>query len=189
VDSSVMQAHVADVVPSTKGLADAIAVLALSSDDKLGIRCSRDMKSSKVFNYYLDCLKGEQRSPSSLRWYLHRLATVQEYEDWERNMELGFARCRTYKKKFNSSYAFYLAIRRVDEALERDWQDAVERGEFAEIWEDYKIFLRSGFVLPYVEESVQPSKVVHTMKEVDKCIVPIQEIVPLPTITKVKVKS
>ncbi|KAK1665411.1 hypothetical protein QYE76_053570 [Lolium multiflorum] len=153
------------------------------------MKCTLPKKSSKVFNDYLDCLKGEQRPPSSLRWYLHRLATVQEYEDWERNMELGFARCRTYKRKFNSSYAFYLAIRRVDESLERCWQDAVDKGEFAETWEDYKTFLRSGFVVPYMKESAQPSRVVHAMKKVDKCIVPIQEIVPLPTVTKIEVKS
>ncbi|KAK1641709.1 hypothetical protein QYE76_059514 [Lolium multiflorum] len=55
--------------------------------------------------------------------------------------------------------------------------------------EDYKTFLRDGFVLPYIEESEEPSRVVHAIEEVGKCIVPIQEVVPLPTVTKGEVIS
>ena len=40
-----------------------------------------------------------------------------------------------------------------------------------------------------MEESEQPSGVVHAIEEVGKCIVPIQEVVPLPTVTEGEVIS
>ncbi|KAK1613834.1 hypothetical protein QYE76_019351 [Lolium multiflorum] len=167
--------------------ADAVAVF--SADDVLGIRCSRQKISSVILNDYLDIRKGVQRHTSELQWYLHHYASVEEYEHWEKNMELGFNRCRTYNKKFSGYDAYVLAHRRVDEELDNCWCDAVDRGDFACTWEDFKTFLRDGFVSPYMEESEQPSGVVHAIKEVGKCIVPIQEVVPLPTVTKGKVIS
>ena len=126
-----------------------------------GIRCLRGTKAGYVFNDYLDIRKGVQRHLSKLKWYLHHDATVEEYEHWERNMELGFTRCRRYGGKFTGYDAYILAHRRVDEELYAYWWDAVDRGEFACTWEDYKTFLCNGFVLPYMEESEQPSGVVH----------------------------
>ncbi|KAK1678101.1 hypothetical protein QYE76_038949 [Lolium multiflorum] len=111
-----------------------------------------------------------------------------EYEDWEKYMELGFQRCRRYKGKFTGYDACLLAHRRVDAELDIYWYDAVDRGEYAYTWTDFKKFLRGGFGLP-LKDHEQSSRVVHAMKDVDKCIVPIQEIVPLPTVTKVEVKS
>jgi hypothetical protein len=110
--------------------------------DVLGVRDSRGKKSCAVFNDYLDIMNGVERQASELSWYLHRLATVEKYQDWERNMRLGFNRCRKYNGKFSGYDAYVLPHRRVDEELDRWWCDAVERGEFACIWEDFKTFLR-----------------------------------------------
>ncbi|KAK1605601.1 hypothetical protein QYE76_029274 [Lolium multiflorum] len=76
----------------------------------------------------------------------------------------------------------------------------VDRGEYAYTWADFKKFLRGGFGLPYMEKHKQSSGVGHALKEVnkclaevmqavDKCIVPIKKVVPLPTVTEDKVIS
>ena len=93
------------------------------------------MKSSAVFNDYLDIMNGVERPAYKLSWYLHSLATVEENQDWERNMRLGFNRCRKYNAKFGGYYAYLLAQRRVDDELNNWWCDAVERGEFAYTWD------------------------------------------------------
>ncbi|KAM0905294.1 hypothetical protein ACQ4PT_017474 [Festuca glaucescens] len=175
----------------TPAVLSAVAVADMDSfpGDVFGIRCSRGKKSSYVFNDYLDIRLGIQRHASKLHWYLHHLATVEEYEDWEKNMELGFNRCHIYKGKFSGYDAYVLAHRRVDEELDDYWCDAVERGEFACTWEDFKTFLRDGFVLPYMEASEQPFGVVHAIEEVGKCVVPIQEVGLLQTVTKGEVIS
>jgi hypothetical protein len=49
--------------------------------DVLGMRCSRGKKSSAVFSDYIDIMNGVERHASKLSWYLHRLATVEEYQD------------------------------------------------------------------------------------------------------------
>ncbi|KAK1681177.1 hypothetical protein QYE76_042025 [Lolium multiflorum] len=175
-------------VSSPAVLADATAVVASWSDDVSGVRCLRGTKSGYVFNDYLDIRKGVPRPVSELKWYLRHDATIEQYEDWEKYMELGFQRCRRYKGRFTGYDTYVLAHRRVDEELDIYWCSAVDRGEYAYTWEDFKKFLRGGFGLP-LEDHEQSSRVVHAMKEVDKCIVPIQEIVPLPTVTKVEVKS
>jgi hypothetical protein len=63
--------------------------------------------------------------------------------------------------------------------------------------EDFKKFLRDGFVLPYMEELEQPPKFVHGLEDVGKGIAPIPKVatavtpyekliaVPLPTVSKV----
>ncbi|KAK1698068.1 hypothetical protein QYE76_014765 [Lolium multiflorum] len=157
--------------------------------DVFGIRCSRGKKSSAIFNDYLDIRLRIQRPASELHWYLHRLATVEEYQDWKRNMELGFNRCRIYNGKFSAYDAFVLAHRRVDAELDHWCCDAVERGDFACTWEEFKTFLRDDFVLPYMEISEKPPKVVHAIEEVGKSIVPIQEVGPAQTVTEGKVIS
>jgi hypothetical protein len=157
--------------------------------DVLGMRCSLRKIPNVVFNDYIDIRKGVERHASKLHWYLHHYAAVEEYEDWEKHMELGFNRCRRYNGKFSGYDARVLAHRRVDEELDHWWCDAVERGEFSCTWEDFKTFLRDGFVLPYMEISEQPPRVVHAIKEVGKSIVPIQEVGPLQTVTKGKVIS
>ena len=86
--------------------------------DVLGVRCSRGKKSSAVFNDYLDILNGVERQASELRWYLQSLATVEEYQNWERNMRLGFTRCRKYNGEFSGYDAYILAHQRVDEELD-----------------------------------------------------------------------
>ena len=77
------------------------------------------------------------------------------------------------------------------------WCDAIERGEFACTWEDFKTFLRDGFILSYMEASEHPPKVVNGIEDVGKSIAPIPKVVtavmthekltvvPLPTVHKV----
>jgi hypothetical protein len=120
------------------------------SGDVFGKRCYLDKKSSDVFNDYLDIMKGVPLSKPS--WCLHQLATIAEYHDWERHMELGFRRCRTYNDKFRSYDGYGLAYRRVDTEVTRWWCKVVGRNEFDCTWEDFKKFLRDGFVLPYMEK-------------------------------------
>jgi hypothetical protein len=145
--------------------------------------------TSVIFNDYLDIRKGVQRQASQLQCYLHHYATIEEYEHWERNMILGFNRCRRYNGKFSGYDAYVLAHQRVDEELDNCWCDVVDSREFAYTWEDFKTFLRDGFMLPYMEASEQPSGVVHAMEDVGKSIVSIQEVGPVQTITKDKVIS
>jgi hypothetical protein len=85
----------------------------------------------------------------------------------------------------------------VDTEVTRWWCKAVGRNEFDCIWEDFKKFLRDGFVLPYMEEIEQPPKFVHGLEDVGKSIAPISKVatavtpyeklivVPLPTVSKV----
>jgi hypothetical protein len=85
----------------------------------------------------------------------------------------------------------------VDTEVTRWWCKAVGRNEFDCTWEDFKKFLRDGFVLPYMEEIEQPPKFVHGLEDVGKSIAPIPKVattvtsyeklivVPLPTVSKV----
>jgi hypothetical protein len=123
------------------------------SGDVFGKRCYLGKKSSDVFNDYLDMKKGVPLSKPS--WCLHILATIAEYHDWERHMERGFRRCRTYNDKFRSYDGYGLAYRRVDTEVTTWWCKAVGRNEFDCTWEDFKTFLCDGFVLPYMEEIEQ----------------------------------
>jgi hypothetical protein len=165
------------------------------SGDVFGKRCYLGKKSSDVFNDYLDIKKGVPLSKPS--WCLHQLATIAEYHNWERHMELGFHRCRTYNDKFRSYDGYGLAYRRVDTKVTSWWCKVVGRNEFDCTWEDFKTFLCDGFVLPYMEEIEQPPKFVHGLEDVGNSIVPIPKdatavtthekltVVPLPTVSKV----
>jgi hypothetical protein len=85
----------------------------------------------------------------------------------------------------------------VDTEVTRWWCKAVGRNEFDCTWEDFKKFLRDGFVLPYMEEIEQPPQFVHGLEDVGKSISPIPKaatavsthekliVVPLPTVSKV----
>jgi hypothetical protein len=158
-------------------------------------RCYLGKKSSDVFNDYLGMKKRVPLSKPS--WHLHKLATIAEYHDWERHMEWGFHRCRTYNDKFSSYDGYGLAYRRVDTKVTRWWCKAVGRNEFDFTWEDFKKFLHDGFVLPYMEEIEQPPKFVHGLEDIGKSIAPIPKVatavtpyeklivVPLPTVSKV----
>jgi hypothetical protein len=163
--------------------------------DVFGNRCYLGKKSSDVFNDYLDIKKGVPLSKPS--WHLHKLTTIAEYHDWERHMERGFCRCRKYNDKFSSYDGYGLAYRHVDTEVTRWWCKVVARNEFDCTWEDFKKFLRDGFVLPYMEEIEQPPKFLHGLEDVGKSIAPIPKVatamtpyeklivVPLPTISKV----
>jgi hypothetical protein len=76
------------------------------SGDYYGHRCSSGRKSGDVFNDYLDIKKGVQLSKPS--WRLHKLAIIEEYQDWERHMERGFRRCRKYNDKFSAMMGMVL---------------------------------------------------------------------------------
>jgi hypothetical protein len=163
--------------------------------DYYGHRCSSGRKSGDVFNDYLDIKKGVLLSKPS--WRLHKLATIAEYQDWERHMEWGFRRCHKYNDKFSGYDGYGLAYRRVDTEVTRWWCTAVGRDEFDCTWEDFKKILRDGFVLPYMEEIEQPPKFVYGLEDVGKSIAPIPKVatavtpyeklivVPLPTVSKV----
>jgi hypothetical protein len=165
------------------------------SGSVFGERCYFGKKSSDVFNDYLDVKKGVQLSKPS--WHLHKLATIEEYQDWERHMEWGFRRCRKYNGKFSGYDGYGLAYRRVDTKVTRWWCKAVGRGDFDCTSEDFKKILRDGFVLPYMEEIEQPPKVVHGIEDICKSIAPILKVttvvtthekltvVSLPTVSKV----
>ena len=157
--------------------------------DSLGLRCDLRKKSSAVFNDYLDLMNGVERHASELSWRLHRLATVEEYQDWETHMEQGFHRCRKYNGKFSGYYAYVLAHRRVDKELDSWWSEAVAREGFSHTWEDYKVSLRNGFVLPYMEDIQQPPKVEHEIAAVGKSVTTQEKltVVPLPRVNKAAV--
>ena len=104
--------------------------------DMYGDRCHLGMKSSDIFNDFLNVKQGVVCRPS--RWCLNSLATIAEYVDWERNMERGFHRCRRYNDKFSSSDGYGLAYRRVDKELASYWYEAIQWGEFDDTWEDFK---------------------------------------------------
>jgi hypothetical protein len=101
-------------------------------------QCSSGTKSGDVFNDYLDVKKGVQLSKPS--WRLHKLATIVEYQDWERHMEQGFHQCRKYNGKFSGYDGYGLSYRRVDTEVTRWWCKAVGRNEFDCTWEDLKKF-------------------------------------------------
>jgi hypothetical protein len=108
------------------------------SGDVFGNRCYLGKKSSDLFNDYLDIKKGVLLSKPS--WRLYQLATIAEYQDWERHMEQGFHRYRIYSDKFSSYDGYGLAYRRVDTEITRWWCKAVGRNEFDCTWEDFKEF-------------------------------------------------
>jgi hypothetical protein len=181
------------------GISDGWAQVNIKMDsfpgDVFGERCYLRKNSSDIFNDYLDVKKGVQLSKPS--WRLHKLATIAEYQDWERHMEWGFRRCRKYNGKFSGYDGYGLAYRRLDTDVTRWWCKAVGRDGFDCTWEDIKKILRDGFVLPYMEEIEQPPKVVQGIEDVGKSIAPIPKVattmttheklivVPLPTVSKV----
>lgn len=110
-------------------------------------------KSDDVYQDYVDIVIGLTYDATTIKWRLKSSATSAEYQTWESDMELGFARCRTLDYRFGGRTEYIIAHRCVDVKVARWWEDA--RYVYGVIgktfhWEDFKHFLRSMFLKNYI---------------------------------------
>ena len=78
-------------------------------------------RSDDVYHDYTSVVVGLALDASNIEWRLESSATYTEFQPWESDMDLGFARCRTLDSTFGGHTEYVLAYRRVDETLASLW--------------------------------------------------------------------
>ena len=121
-------------------------------------------KSDDVYHDYTTVVIGLALDSANIKWRLESSATYTEFQSWESDMDLGFARCRTLDSTFGGHTEYVLAYRRVDETLASLWRAERSAMGITSSWANFKQFLSAKFVAP--------------IEEKDRVVVP-EEAVPL----------
>ena len=81
------------------------------------------VKSDDVYFDYTTTVVGYALDPATIHWRLESSATYPEFQAWESDMDIGFARCRALDSHFGGHTEYVLAYRRVDETVASWWHE------------------------------------------------------------------